>query len=106
MRTRTWAEDSPRMLQGNGTQHWRITTSMTTDFPSQEEYTGEHSFVASAIMLDRLPSLRVDVTGCTGTYSANTMGNLFQSEHLLETRITPGIEDDEAASSLPKVHGK
>jgi hypothetical protein len=32
------------------------------------------------------------------------MGNLFKSGQLLETRITLEIEDDEAASSIAKVH--
>jgi hypothetical protein len=79
---------------------------MTTDFPNQEEYVGEQSFVATAITLDSLPSLGTDFTGCAATYSAATLGNLFQSGQLLETRITSEIEDDEARSSLAKVHGK
>jgi hypothetical protein len=94
------------MRQGIGTQNWRITTSMTTDFSNQDEYAGEQSFVPTPIMLDSLPSVGTDFTGCAGTYSAATMGNLFQSGQLLETRITSGIEDDEAARTLAKVHGK
>jgi hypothetical protein len=43
------------MRQGIGTWHWRITTSITTGFPNQEEYTGEKYFVPSAIMLDTPP---------------------------------------------------
>jgi hypothetical protein len=79
---------------------------MTTDFPNQEEYTGEKSFVLSASMLDGLPSLGIDFTGCTGTCSATAMGNLFKSEQVLERQNTLEIEDDEAAYSVAKVHGK
>jgi len=67
------------MLQVIVTRHWRISTSVTTGFPNQEEYMSEKSFVPSAIMLDDLPSLGIGLTGSIGTYSAATMGNLFKS---------------------------
>jgi hypothetical protein len=57
-------------------------------------------------MLDGLPSLGIDFTGCTGTCSATAIGNLFKSGQLAETQITLEIEDEEAASSVAKVHGK
>jgi hypothetical protein len=34
------------------------------------------------------------------------MRNLFKSEQLLETEITPKIEEDEVASSMANVYGK
>src|ERR1700722_6519036 len=75
--TRTSAADSPTMRQGIGKRHWRIATSITTGLPIQEEYTGEKSFVSSAIIFV-LRSIVIDSTGCTYTFSAVANRNLFK----------------------------
>src|ERR1700720_3018771 len=40
-----------------------MTTSITTGFPNQEEYTGDKYFIPSGIMMVSLLSLGIDITG-------------------------------------------
>ena len=61
-------------------------TSMTTGLPNQAVYTGENPFLFSGIMLDSPPSLEIDFTDCTTTYSAVRIGILFKSEQLSRER--------------------
>jgi hypothetical protein len=59
-----------------------MTTSKTTGLPNHAEYAGEKLFLPSAVMFVSLLDFEITFTGCTSTFSASEMGNLFKSEQL------------------------